>query len=185
MVGAIVGVTVGVIVIDSVGLGLSEGSGSASPLRAAHSAPAPSPITMATTTAMMIGFLDGPGSGSAWVHPPEAWPWSGSRVLRNHSQFQAAASAPREHPVVVPVVSASAPLTQSMLEVRAATSSGPTAGNMATRNWLRPNFAIRLDVQDPVGPQDLATAAASTSSAKSTVPTTADRNDGSVTYGWV
>lgn len=51
----------------ALGVGLGEGSG-ASLLRDAHRAPAPSPSTIATTTAMMIGTLDcfssGGGSGS-------------------------------------------------------------------------------------------------------------------------
>ena len=39
-------------------------------------------------------------------------------------------------------------------------------------------FAVRLGVDDAIGPQDLATALASTSSEKSMVPTTCERNSG-------
>ena len=67
----------------------------------------------------------------------------------------------------------------------ALTSSGSTAGNIATRNWLRPSLRYGSVSTMPFARSTLATALASTSSAKSMVPTTCDRNAGSVTNGVV
>ena len=62
-------------------------------------------------------------------------------------------------------------------------SSGSIAGNIADSQLVAAEFAVRLGVHDPVGAQVFATAAASTSSEKSMVPTTCERNAGSVTNG--
>src|SRR6185312_598639 len=75
--------------------------------------------------------------------------------------------------------------TQSMHSVSALTSSGSTAGNIATRNWLRPSLRYGSVSTMPLARKIFATAAASTSSAKSIVPTTWDRSSGSVTKGVV
>src|SRR5258708_4618182 len=73
--------------------------------------------------------------------------------------------------------------TQSTHWVSALTSSGSTAGNIPTRSWLRPSLRYGSVSTMPLARSALAIAAASTSSEKSTVPTTCDRNSGSVTNG--
>src|SRR5829696_10104517 len=70
-----------------------------------------------------------------------------------------------------------------MQEVRASTSSGSTAGNMPIRSWLRPSLRYGSVSRIPFARSTDATAAASTDSAKSIVPTTSERSCGSVTNG--
>src|SRR5262245_34629072 len=72
-----------------------------------------------------------------------------------------------------------------MHRVRASTSSGSTAGNMPTRSWLRPSLRYGSTSTTPLERSVLATAAASTASSKSTVPTTSERASESCTYGVV
>ena len=73
--------------------------------------------------------------------------------------------------------------TWSMQAVSASTSSGSTAGNMPTRSWLRPSFRYGSVSTTPFARSTLATAAASTDSAKSIVPTTSERRPGRSTNG--
>ncbi len=73
--------------------------------------------------------------------------------------------------------------TQSMQAVSASTSAGSTAGNIPTRNWLRPSLRYGSTSTIPFARSVFAIAAASTSSVKSIVPTTRDRFAGSVTNG--
>src|SRR5690606_20022044 len=73
--------------------------------------------------------------------------------------------------------------TQSMDWVSAVTSSGSIAGNMPMRSWLRPNFRYGSVSTIPFARSALATAAASTESTKSIVPTTCERFAGSLTNG--
>ena len=72
---------------------------------------------------------------------------------------------------------------QSMHAVSACTSPGSTAGNMPTRSWLRPSLRYGSTSTMPLARSVLAIAAASTSSAKSIVPTTSERLAGSATNG--
>src|SRR5690606_40657282 len=73
--------------------------------------------------------------------------------------------------------------TQSMLLVSCVTSSGSMAGNMPMRSWLRPSLRYGSVSTMPLARRIFATCAASTESAKSTVPTTCERSDGSATNG--
>ena len=70
-----------------------------------------------------------------------------------------------------------------MQAVSAATSSGSTAGNMAMRSWLRPSLRYGSVSTMPFARRVAATAAASTESSKSIVPTTSERRAGSATKG--
>ena len=74
-------------------------------------------------------------------------------------------------------------MTQSMHVVRAATSSGSTAGNIPMRSWLRPSLRYGSVSTMPLARRVRAIAAASMSSVKSIVPTTSERWAGSVTNG--
>src|SRR3954447_3827896 len=67
--------------------------------------------------------------------------------------------------------------------VNASTSAGSTAGNIAIRSWLRPSLRYGSVSTMPFARSTLATAAASTESSKSIVPTTAERLAGSETNG--
>src|SRR5205807_1125493 len=73
--------------------------------------------------------------------------------------------------------------TQSMQAVRASTSAGSVAGNMAIRSWLRPSLRYGSVSTMPLARRTAATAEASTSSSKSIVPTTSERLAGSATNG--
>src|SRR5437773_10106974 len=70
-----------------------------------------------------------------------------------------------------------------MQAVSASTSAGSTDGNMPMRNWLRPSDRYGSVSTMPFARSATATAAASTESAKSIVPTTCDRWAGSATNG--
>ena len=72
-----------------------------------------------------------------------------------------------------------------MQAVSALTSSGSMAGNIATRSWLRPSLRYGSVSTIPLARSVLATAAASTASSKSIVPTTSERLAGSLTNGVV
>src|SRR4051794_39813412 len=61
--------------------------------------------------------------------------------------------------------------TQSTHSVRAWTSAVSTAGNMPIRSWFRPSFRYGSVSTMPLARRVLATAAASTASSKSIVPT--------------
>ena len=62
-----------------------------------------------------------------------------------------------------------------MQAVRAATSAGSVAGNIATRSWLRPSLRYGSVSTMPLARSALATAAASIESSKSMVPMTCER----------
>ena len=81
------------------------------------------------------------------------------------------------------VAHAAAATTQSMQAVSASTSAGSTAGNIPTRSWLRPSLRYGSTSTMPFARSVFASAAASTSSAKSMVPTTSERLAGSATNG--
>ena len=68
--------------------------------------------------------------------------------------------------------------TQSTHWMSALTSSGSTAGNIATRSGLRPSLRYGSVSTMPLARRIFATALASTSSEKSMVPTTCERNSG-------
>ena len=70
-----------------------------------------------------------------------------------------------------------------MLAVSRSTSAGSTAGNIATRSWLRPSLRYGSVSTMPLARRTFEIAEASTDSAKSMVPTTLDRSAGSVTNG--
>src|SRR5690242_14757217 len=70
-----------------------------------------------------------------------------------------------------------------MQAVSASTSAGSTDGNIAIRSWLRPSLRYGSVSTTPLARSTFATAAASTESLKSIVPTTADRFAGSATKG--
>src|SRR6266567_1719398 len=70
-----------------------------------------------------------------------------------------------------------------MQAVNASTSEGSIAGNIATRNWLRPNLRYGSTSTIPFARNTFATVAASTSAVKSIVPTTCERYRGSATNG--
>ena len=70
-----------------------------------------------------------------------------------------------------------------MQAVSASTSAGSTAGYIAMRSWLRPSLRYGSVSTMPLARNAFATAAASTPSSKSIVPTTCERSAGSVTYG--
>src|SRR4029077_19117348 len=72
---------------------------------------------------------------------------------------------------------------QSIHAVSACTSPGSTAGNMPIRSWLRPSLRYGSVFTIPFARRVVARAAASTSSAKSMVPTTSERFTGSSTNG--
>ena len=59
------------------------------------------------------------------------------------------------------------------------------AANIATRSWLRPSLRYGSVSTTPLARNTFATAAASTSSLKSMVPTTCERCAGSATNGVV
>ena len=71
--------------------------------------------------------------------------------------------------------------TQSTHWVSALTSSGSTADNIATQSWLRPSLRYGSVSTMPLARRIFATALASTSSEKSMVPTTCERNSGLAT----
>src|SRR5205807_9845319 len=73
--------------------------------------------------------------------------------------------------------------TQSMHVVSASTSAGSMAGNMPTRSWLRPSLRYGSTSTIPLALSVAATAAASTLSSKSIVPTTSERLAASATNG--
>src|SRR5215203_1737063 len=73
--------------------------------------------------------------------------------------------------------------TQSMQAVSASTSSGSTAGNIPIRSWLRPSLRYGSTSTIPFARSAFASAAASTESEKSIVPTTSERFAGSATKG--
>src|SRR3954470_14929362 len=73
--------------------------------------------------------------------------------------------------------------SQSTHCVSDVTSSGSTAVNMAIRSWLRPSLRYGSVSTIPLAPSVLATAAASTSSEKSMVPTTCERCSRAATNG--
>ena len=70
-----------------------------------------------------------------------------------------------------------------MHAVSACTSAGSVAGNIATRSWLRPSLRYGSTSTIPLARSVAASAAASTSSSKSIVPTTSERLAGSATNG--
>src|SRR5207302_2331162 len=73
--------------------------------------------------------------------------------------------------------------TQAMQAVSACTSAGSVAGNMAIRSWFRPSLRYGSTSTIPLARSVAASAAASTCSSKSIVPTTSERLAGSSTNG--
>ena len=73
--------------------------------------------------------------------------------------------------------------TKSMHSSSAETSSGSIATNVAMRSWLPAQFAVRLGVDDAVGAETLAMAAASIDSSKSIVAITLERSSALATNG--
>src|SRR5207248_8934658 len=71
--------------------------------------------------------------------------------------------------------------SQSIQAVSARTSSGSVAGNMAIRSWLRPSLRYGSTSTIPLARRAAASAAPSTCSPKSIVPTTNERLAGSDT----
>ena len=70
-----------------------------------------------------------------------------------------------------------------MQAVSASTSAGSIAGNIPIRSWLRPSLRYGSTSTIPFSRSVAASAAASTASSKSIVPTTAERFAGSATNG--
>jgi hypothetical protein len=148
---------------------------------AAPVTPSPTPSGGAGTAApRATGGAGGPGAASDRSRRL-------ARRRRRPRHRSAGRPRPAGGPPHAPVVSgyASRSITWSTHRVSASTSSGSIAGNIPTRNWLRPSLRYGSTSTIPLARRTAATAAASTVPSRSTVPTTWLRAAGSVTNGVV